>query len=201
MCQKHWSMAKKMAGTEDSRGRSGEALRLNEAARSVLQAVDTMRVEFGLPPREAGPEVRLAPPNLPPPQKIAWDNALNVGIPVIDAQHQALLELVNRLADHPGADVGSEAITEVLSGLGRSLSVHFDFEEALMYSSSMPTEQIAAHVQAHSRILDDYVSINLAAALGENFTAAEIFARAQDWVVGHVGTFDRHIRDHVPAGA
>jgi hemerythrin-like metal-binding protein len=188
-------MAKKSLGSNYLGSEAGTSPALDVAAHSVRRAIDEMRAEFVLPPREAESGMGVMQP--PPATKIAWDDDFRVGVPLIDTQHEALLELVNRLVDHPEADVRSEAITEMLSRLGKSLSAHFDVEEALMYSSDMPTELIASHVQAHSRILDDYVAINLAAALGENVTAAEIFARAQDWVVGHVATFDRQIKDHI----
>ena len=79
---------------------------------------------------------------------MTWNEDLNTGIPEIDAQHQRLIKIVNRLIlaarmhhIHP------ETITNIFSDLAFQLKIHFKDEERLMTIYNYPGYE--AHCELH----------------------------------------------------
>jgi hemerythrin-like metal-binding protein len=141
----------------------------------------------------------LAPPEQAAPQPLKWDAAFDIGHPAIDDQHRQLVELANRLLEHPEATMHDEAVVDILTKLGNSLDEHFRSEEAIMGRFGMPATLLAEHVRAHNRILDQYAEFNIAAAAGASYRAADIYAKVLDWVGHHMVEHDLLIKDYLPA--
>lgn len=135
-----------------------------------------------------------------PPQPLRWDAAFDLGQATIDAQHRQLVELANRLLERPNATMHDEAVVDILTKLGKSLADHFRSEEIIMRQLGMPAERLAEHVRAHNRILDQYAELNIAAAGGTPYRAADVFVQVVDWVGHHMVEYDLDIKAYLPAG-
>lgn len=168
---------------------------LERAAQSVNRAFAAMREEFCIPGAES---LELERQRMALAKKVEWGASLEIGVASVDEQHKELLALINRLLDHPGADIHTDAVTGLLSMLGRLLAAHFDAEEAVMRAGGMSGDDIEAHKLAHEQILDEYVSVNLDAADGRNFTAEELHRIASRWLLDHVASHDQRLQELVP---
>ncbi len=133
-------------------------------------------------------------------RRIVWDDSYAIGIPAIDEQHALLCSLANRLLDQPEALAHDEHVVDILTDLGKFLILHFQTEEALMRQiKGMPADELDRHIQAHNRIIDEYASLNLAAAQWKQHTARDIFRQVKEWVGDHFHTSDAKIRDYLTA--
>lgn len=133
------------------------------------------------------------------PNRLIWKDFLVVGLPDIDEQHMLLCTLANRLLDRPEASGRDERVVDILTDLGKFLILHFQSEEAIMRQLGMRQEEYEQHVRDHNRIIEDYANLNLAAARGKHYTAAEVFAIVKQWVSDHFHTHDVKIRNYLPA--
>jgi hemerythrin len=85
-----------------------------------------------------------------------WDTSLNLGIEIIDSQHQHIAEFINQLYDaHLAKD--DILVSQVLIGLMDYTITHFAFEEELIALAKYPltNEHKNAHAAFTARI-DNY---------------------------------------------
>lgn len=148
--------------------------------------------------------MRTAPHDMtPPPQTphdlIAFDPSLEVGEPVVDAQHRMLIGELNRLIAATQAMPSSEVFSDALSRLGRELGAHFRFEEQLIRGLGMPADEIEAHVRSHSEILIQYTDLNFDLMRLKAMSRADVLAMIQRWLVDHIVVHDVGMRDYLPA--
>lgn len=113
-----------------------------------------------------------------------------LGIAPLDAQHNQLDRLLQRLLEWPGAAASDEHVVDILSLLGQQLIDHFEAEERHMHAQGMAPHEIERHRIAHNQILDQYAQLNLDTVQGRPRTAAEIGERVKVWVRDHLHTFD-----------
>lgn len=83
--------------------------------------------------------------------KLAWGEELETGHALVDAQHQALVELVNVLQDAMRARDAEEALLSHLDALMRHTRDHFETEERLMVDAGYPS--FADHKAKHDALL------------------------------------------------
>ena len=121
-----------------------------------------------------------------------------IGAASIDKEHLALFAQLDRLHGNPSAHPDTEAFLEVFSRLGRQISAHFDSEEGILKACGMPPDQIAAHVQAHDEILEQYAQLNLDLMEGKKLTRSEALLTIKRWIIDHVVYHDTRIRAYLP---
>ncbi len=131
------------------------------------------------------------------PHRIVWNDSFAIGIPTIDEQHELLFALANRLVDQPAAMAHDEHVVDILTDLGKSLILHFQYEEALMRElDGMPADELERHVQAHDQIIHQYANLNLA-VMQRLLTAEDVFHQVTDWVSDHLHSSDVNIRNYL----
>ncbi len=150
-------------------------------------------------PASVSPEPARRQPDGAAARPMQWDAAYDIGLSAIDDQHRKLVELANRLLEHPEAGVRDEAVVDILTRLGKALAIHFRGEELIMRELGMPARRLDAHVRDHDRILDQYAELNIGAAAGAPYRAADVFAQVIDWVGRHMLEHDLGIKDYLPA--
>jgi hemerythrin-like metal-binding protein len=130
-------------------------------------------------------------PNLP--------SNLVIGVPFIDAEHRSLFLLLDQLIYDPNATADMDRFKNLFDLLGEQLAEHFESEEGLLHTCGMPQAEVAAHVQAHMTILEQYIQLNLD-LMDDKPDALSGFAKTvKNWVVGHVVEHDLKIRKYVSA--
>jgi methyl-accepting chemotaxis protein/hemerythrin len=126
-----------------------------------------------------------------------WSNSLSVRIPSIDAQHQRLVGMVNRL--HRGLQ---ESATEaMLAGILDELidytASHFAYEEELFAAHGFPDS--AEHIRAHEGLVDKALAIREQVRSGDAMIGLDLLRFLKDWVINHIKGADQQYSDHLIA--
>lgn len=115
-------------------------------------------------------------------QRIEWSDEFEIGINVIDAQHQRIVEYINTLVDM-GENAEAQEVASLIDSLVDYTYSHFAFEESLMEEAEY--ELIAIHKATHEafgrRVKDLYTQFkdgkDVTGALGQLLRA---------WLIDHI---------------
>lgn len=123
------------------------------------------------------------------PNRALWEAHFNVGQPLIDAQHRALLAQCNVLADHCEAGTGEagergfDAAFEQLKVLARE---HFEAELALL------SRHGDAGLDEHREACEEFTYLAEEIATTDHFNRLELQRFLALWWLGHItGTVKR----------
>jgi len=130
--------------------------------------------------------------------RLVWDDALNIGLPLIDEQHKALFGIIGKLVADPRAALQSESVVDRLTELGKALNQHFTIEESLMRQLGMADEEFRAHREDHSTILDQYAEICILSMSHPTKLVKDIAPQVIRWALEHVTEFDHGIKKYLP---
>ena len=121
--------------------------------------------------------------------KIEWSEALSVGNPIIDAEHQYFLLLINDLNGAIAERRDKREIVRCMDLLREEAEAHFAHEEQLFAERGYPNAEI--HSQHHAHI-SDLVRQTMQQFSTEEFSAAWLDSgRAiKDLMVSHILTVD-----------
>ncbi len=126
--------------------------------------------------------------------QISWTDEYEVDGGVIDKEHQALVEMANRVFQVASPEVDSSAMIEVVKALFLYMEYHFRHEEELMIECGYPT--LVEHSQCHRRIVDEMTS-SLRATKDIRQYAVKLRHMMVDWVVAHMVNEDKKIGAHI----
>ena len=116
-----------------------------------------------------------------------WTSDLEIGVPVIDSQHQRIVDYINQVhVAH--LHHSREELMEVLDGLVDYTISHFAFEETLMEEAGYAF--IKAHKKVHvlfCRRIEEYCN---KAKAGQDVTD-ELLHTLQTWLINHIKHDDR----------
>ena len=82
-----------------------------------------------------------------------WTLKLEVGIPEVDKEHQALFDEFNQLIRQINAQVSTNEIAQLFQNLINHTAEHFSHEEALMKDIKYPLYH--GHCEIHKKLLHD----------------------------------------------
>jgi hemerythrin-like metal-binding protein len=128
---------------------------------------------------------------------IQWEDGFALGIPDVDHEHRALIDLINRLHAALGAAATTDEIADFLAELHASVAAHFALEESVMRQCGY--DQLAAHKADHERLLDDIRDImddHLLEARADYEQA--LSERLRGWFEQHFRDADRRLHDMLP---
>lgn len=125
---------------------------------------------------------------------IQWEDGFALGIPDVDNEHKALIDLINRLHGALSTAASKDEIADFLAELHASVAAHFALEENVMDQCGY--NQAAAHKADHERLLDDIREI-MDAQLLEDRTGYEnaLSERLRAWFEQHFRDADRRLHD------
>lgn len=117
---------------------------------------------------------------------LAWTDALNTGIEVIDNQHRRIVEMINQLHD---ANQGHsrEAVGEVIENLVDYTLSHFAFEESLMEDAGY--EFLRAHKRVHELFIKRVSEFKMRFQAGED-VAVDLNGLLSRWLFNHIKSDD-----------
>lgn len=81
-------------------------------------------------------------------EAFVWEERFATGIPLVDAQHKRLLELVNRLG-HRGMDSAADGLPEMIAEVRAYADYHFRSEEAVWKRGGVAAKVQASHRRLH----------------------------------------------------
>jgi hemerythrin len=117
-----------------------------------------------------------------------WNARLSVDVPSLDAQHQKLIGLVNRLHDAMRAGKGASVVESVLAELASYTRTHFTNEEILMKAYGYPG--LEAHAAEHRRLVADVQELQ-ADLKGGTLLTLTVMDFLQDWLTRHILQSDK----------
>lgn len=120
-------------------------------------------------------------------QKVVWSKEFEIGIKVIDTQHQRIVEYINQLAEVEG-QVGYDELAELINALIDYTYSHFAFEEALMEEAGY--EFLPVHMRTHQAFTDQINDLHRRFKQGEDVTEA-ISSLLRTWLINHIQEDDQ----------
>jgi hemerythrin-like metal-binding protein len=116
-----------------------------------------------------------------------WSSRFETGIGLIDAQHKALFETMNKLADAYRDGAAKAQAEESLDFLVRYTSEHFQAEEKCMREMGYP--DLDTHVALHAALMDKAHAMQASHAQGHP-TTMEVTIFLADWLKHHINAVD-----------
>jgi hemerythrin len=125
---------------------------------------------------------------------------LRIGHPVIDADHQRLIEIINEFLEHSKTVDNAKVLHETLKSLLAYGRDHFAREERIQRDCLYPFQ--SGHIHEHASLLDQVRDIarTYFVAKTRPLTAdsvVEVNELLKAWLIGHVKKFDTGMRDWV----
>lgn len=130
---------------------------------------------------------------------LVWQDDLDTGIEVIDAQHRRIVEMINRLHTSQ-RELERLATAEVIDELVDYTLSHFAFEEELLEEAGYPFT--AAHKRVHEVFIRRVNEYRLRFQAGED-VADELRSLLSRWLFNHIRNDDKayalDVRRHLDA--
>ncbi|MGK7903999.1 MAG: bacteriohemerythrin [Hormoscilla sp.] len=130
-----------------------------------------------------------------------WNESLKIGIPLIDLQHQQLLEQMDRLTEAMENQKSLQEIRRILIFLDQYVDTHFNYEEQCMHINKCPVA--AKNKNAHAHFLKTLKSIHdriEQQKYSSNGLIAQIDIELKNWFVNHIKGIDTQLTPYVNRG-
>lgn len=127
-------------------------------------------------------------------QPTLWDDALLLGIPVLDGQHQEIARLVDSMLSNPSEKLGSETSRQFLRNLSQLLQLHFETEELLMARIGLDALAMTEHQGIHRAILARFASLSTQIDTHPPMTLGELYPLLEESILGHIVEYDMELR-------
>jgi len=119
---------------------------------------------------------------------IQLEDHLRLNIPEIDAQHEKLIELVNRLHEALVGGADKAVRDNLLSQLLKGMQSHCAYEEELMLRYGYPEYQ--AHKSEHDRLKRNLVDLIERYRNGELVLSIAVVMELKCWATIHIEKLD-----------
>ena len=126
---------------------------------------------------------------------LRWGPDLEIGISVIDSQHERIVEYINKV-EHAHHHHSRTELLEVLDELVDYTLSHFAFEETLIEEAGYPF--CKAHKKVHALFTRRVSGYHDRAKAGEDVTE-ELMHTLKSWLVNHIKHDDRDYSGAVKA--
>ncbi|SEQ42132.1 hemerythrin [Ectothiorhodospira magna] len=129
-----------------------------------------------------------------------WDSAFLTGLHTVDAQHQHLVDLINRLGQ---ARMDNQLQPDDLATLHQELvdyaQHHFRDEENLMKQAGIDPRHITAHVQAHVDFLQEVSRRHASAEISTLCSSRQLLDYLTHWLAFHILGQDHNMARQIAA--
>lgn len=119
---------------------------------------------------------------------INLQNDQQVGVPEIDAQHEAMVGLINDLHQAMSAGAKLEELGDLIDLLVVHAHMHFQYEEQLMQEHAFPG--LNKHREEHERLLAHIEDLAARFHGGEPLLSFAVMVDLKGWALVHIETYD-----------
>lgn len=123
-----------------------------------------------------------------------WHAHFDTGLPVIDAQHRRLVDLLNRLAGQSARTTGSAQLVEIFDELANYAAYHFETEEAIWHQALGDAALENAHQASHQTFINEVSRLRALIAAPDT---PQLVARTLEflvrWLASHILNADRYM--------
>lgn len=116
-----------------------------------------------------------------------WSSRYETGIGIIDTQHKALFEAVNKLADSFKAGTSKAQVKDSLDFLVKYTVEHFQTEEKYMRDMDYP--KLTSHMAEHAQLILKAKDLQDKLAEGKSMTM-DVTIFLADWLKHHINDVD-----------
>lgn len=115
-----------------------------------------------------------------------WSHELETGIPLVDEQHQKILNVTNLFFIRHKCGHGKDGVKECLDFLGQYILYHFQAEEAYQLKCGYPNypEHSALHKGIATQV--KFFTVKIAAADYSGPIIEEFYHFLSDWINQHI---------------
>jgi len=113
-----------------------------------------------------------------------WNEKYALGIQEIDAQHKALIELINRLFAAMQSGAGKDVLNDTLSGLIDYTRRHFLTEEILMDNYDFPG--LPEHQAEHRKFSEEVARFQEEYSAGNTGISIQLITFLRNWLDDHI---------------
>lgn len=124
-----------------------------------------------------------------------WNQQLSVDNPLIDADHQTLISLVNEFGDVASKRHDAAQLEQILAQLIDYTSTHFEREESLM--GEIGYTKIKEHRTQHEKLLARVKDLQKELQQGRISIAIETAELLRFWLTSHIMLSDRDLAEAI----
>jgi hemerythrin len=122
-----------------------------------------------------------------------WNDSLKIGIPLLDIQHEQLLDQMDQLLEAMEKDKHTAELKSIMGFLKMYVNNHFNYEESCMTLHKCPVA--CKNQEAHARFSNTLADINdkIEANLPGMSISYLVKKELLDWFVNHIKSIDRQL--------
>jgi hemerythrin-like metal-binding protein len=124
-----------------------------------------------------------------------WKPSYSLGIPSIDAEHRAMIGMINEVHARLDRPRNVSAVHEVLGEIHAGIAAHFALEERIMRAAAYA--EYTAHKESHEQLLDAIRDLMDGYAADPEQGRKDLKRELSDWFHGHFATFDARLHGHL----
>ena len=110
-----------------------------------------------------------------------WTEAMSVGVPELDEEHQIIIAVINRI---DSSSVREAAVHQSLSTLRRYAEFHFDREQRVMEVCNFP--ELDQHIESHQEFIRQLDHFDRQLTIEGVELAKPIAKFLTDWLNHHI---------------
>jgi hemerythrin-like metal-binding protein len=132
---------------------------------------------------------------------MAWSAHFVTGIDAVDAQHKALVDMINATAPHlaSGGAESQRAVGPLLDKLVNYAASHFQYEENMMRVAQLEPAYQQQHAKIHQAFVDDVMQMRAQYEQGELKGGTDLLSFLISWLTFHILSEDKHMAAQVLA--
>ena len=115
---------------------------------------------------------------------ITWDETMETGVGMIDAQHRILVDLINRLEQTAGEPELVETADSILHNLRQYSIYHFAAEETVMIREGYAG--LEAHRQQHRDFVEELEGLEIDSLIDSPERGRDMLEFLRKWLVDHI---------------
>lgn len=128
-----------------------------------------------------------------------WNPSLAIGIPLIDTQHQQLLDQLDALSEALQAGKGEYELKSILKFLEMYVNQHFGYEEQCMHRYQCPVAKINQEVHQVFVQRMQLICQEIERSGATLTLANRVQQELTNWFIIHIKTIDTKLKSSMPA--
>lgn len=116
--------------------------------------------------------------------QIRWRNEYNIGVELIDSQHQTLVNMINQLGTAREEGKTRDVLKEILVGIVDYTNFHFAAEENHMNETHYPL--LSIHKSQHKVLINQVIKILEDYKSGKTNISDDLLKVLQNWLIKHI---------------
>jgi hemerythrin-like metal-binding protein len=126
---------------------------------------------------------------------VEWNKSYSVSVKDLDKEHMYLFDLINNLNDAMLQGKSKENLLKIIDALADYTVGHFSHEEKLFKQTNYP--EFNEHKIAHETFVNKVKEFRNKVNSGEAMVSIEIINFLKDWLINHIGIFDKKYAEHM----